>query len=302
MTNKTKHSGGPKTNKGKAISSRNSTTHGLTAKSWINDTEQKLFDATLEELNQDFNPQSHIEKMLISKLAECTVRLTRMQRVEDAMFDLASSESAHPDLSIISLSNNNEDLSHAVKDTSPIKLQFNANEFTTKMALLDEIKSQNFDDISNWSYIESNMQCTAKHLIQECLDNNIRLHNFITKGSSQSNVMKIIIVGAGEDDDIEENTNNPILTASEITESSKDIKSSDLHKYLDSLSQTLIKDLQVQTVLKDLDKRIQQIKNSAIPNTQKLSLVQRYRTADERQFSKTLGELFEVQKRRNSSS
>ena len=181
MTNNNKNSNGSKTDEGKAISSRNSITHGLTAKSWINDTEQELFDATLEELNQDFNPQSHIEKMLISKLAECTVRLARMQRVEDAMFDLAISESAHPDLSIISLSNNNEDLSHAVKDTSPIKLQFNADEFTNKMDLLDEIKSQNFDDVSNWSYIESNMQRTAKYVIQECLDNNIRLHNFITK-------------------------------------------------------------------------------------------------------------------------
>ena len=294
MTNNNKNSNGSKTDEGKAISSRNSITHGLTAKSWINDTEQELFDATLEELNQDFNPQSHIEKMLISKLAECTVRLARMQRVEDAMFDLASSESAHPDLSIISLSNNNEDLSHAVKDTSPIKLQFNADEFTNKMDLLDEIKSQNFDDVSNWSYIESNMQCTAKYVIQECLDNNIRLHNFITKKTSQSNVMKIILVAAKEKDAVKENTNNPILTSSEITESSKNIKSSNLHKYLDSLSQTLIKDLQVQTVLKDLDKRIQQIKNSAIPDAQKLSLVQRYRTADERQFSKTLGELLKL--------
>ena len=301
MTSKTKHSGGPKTDKGKAISSRNSTTHGLTAKSWINDTEQELFDATFDELNQDFNPQSHIEKMLISKLAECTVRLARMQRVEDAMFDLASSESSHPDLSITSLSNNNEDLSHAVKETSPIKLQFNADEFTKKMTLLDEIKSQNFDSISNWSYIENNMQCTAKHVIQECLDGNVRLHDFITQESSQSDVMKIVLVSTGDKDESEKNINNPVLTASEITENSKNIKSSDLHKYLDSLSQTLIKDLQIQTVLKDLDKRVQQIKNSAIPDTQKLSLVQRYRTADERQFSKTLGELLELQKRRQNA-
>jgi hypothetical protein len=114
--------------------------------------------------------------------------------------------------------------------------------------------------------------------------------------------MKIILVGAKEKDAVKENTNNPILTSSEITESSKNIKSSNLHKYLDSLSQTLIKDLQVQTVLKDLDKRIQQIKNSAIPDAQKLSLVQRSRTADERQFSKTLGELLELQKRRKASS
>lgn len=64
--------GGPKTDKGKEISSRNSITHGLTAKNWINDNEQDLFDTTLEALNQDFNPQTHIEEMLIIKLAECT--------------------------------------------------------------------------------------------------------------------------------------------------------------------------------------------------------------------------------------
>ena len=56
--------GGPKTDKGKAISSRNSITHGLAAKSWINDDEQALFDTTVEALTHDFNPQSNIEYQL----------------------------------------------------------------------------------------------------------------------------------------------------------------------------------------------------------------------------------------------
>jgi len=62
----------------------------------------------------------------------------------------------------------------------------------------------------------------------------------------------------------------------------------------------LVDDLQVQTVLRDSTKRSQQLKDAAIPDTQKLNLVQRYRTADERQFSKTLGELLELQKRRKT--
>ena len=73
-----------------------------------------------------------------------------------------------------------------------------------------------------------------------------------------------------------------------------------MQAYMDILTNSLAKDLQVQFILKDLDKRTQQIKDAAIPDTQKLSLVQRYRTADERQFSKTLGELLELQKRRQS--
>ena len=70
MTSKTKHSGGPKTNKGKAISSRNSTTHGLTARRWLNAEEQALFDETVEAFSSDFGTQSFIVKVLILRLAE----------------------------------------------------------------------------------------------------------------------------------------------------------------------------------------------------------------------------------------
>ena len=83
-------------------------------------------------------------------------------------------------------------------------------------------------------------------------------------------------------------------------EFAKKIKSSALQEYLEIVVHRLAKDIQVQYILKDLDKRTQQIRDAAIPDTQKLSLVQRYRTADERQFSKTLGELLELQKRRQS--
>ena len=68
MTKKDKHSSGPKTGKGKAVSSRNSVTHGLTARRWLNAEEQALFDETVEAFNADFDPQSSIERVLISKL------------------------------------------------------------------------------------------------------------------------------------------------------------------------------------------------------------------------------------------
>ena len=60
MSDRIKHNGGPKTDKGKAISSRNSTTHSLTAKRWINDSEQELFDAAIQAPNKDFDPQKNL--------------------------------------------------------------------------------------------------------------------------------------------------------------------------------------------------------------------------------------------------
>ena len=56
MTKKDKHSTIPKTGKGKAVSSRNSVTHGFTARRWLDTNEQSLFDETVEAFSADFAP------------------------------------------------------------------------------------------------------------------------------------------------------------------------------------------------------------------------------------------------------
>ena len=62
MPNKNKNSNGPKTDEGKAISSRNSVTHGLTARRWLNADEQSLFSETVKNSIVYFDPQTYIEK------------------------------------------------------------------------------------------------------------------------------------------------------------------------------------------------------------------------------------------------
>lgn len=294
MANKSK-GGGPKTDKGKAISSGNSITHGLTARRWIDDSEQELFDATLEALTNDFNPQSHIEEMLIAKLAESTVRLGRIQRVEDAMFDLASNEAGQPDESIKSLGVSDEKLIQAIYDESSLLWKFNDFEFAKKMSILNELDQQHIEDILGWDYVEGNMLITADHIINECLDRNLSLQEFITRESQSNNTGITLVIT----DDC--NTDNTQLSLADIVKDSHRVSPSPLQEYLKRLAHNLSMELRAQLILKDLEERTQQIKDAAIPDTQKLSLVQRYRTADERQFSKTLGELFEVQKRLNKA-
>jgi hypothetical protein len=74
VSNKHKHSGGLKTGKGKTISSLNSITHGLTARRLLGSDEQSLYDKTVKNLIVDFDPKTSIKKM-----AECSVRLMRIQ-------------------------------------------------------------------------------------------------------------------------------------------------------------------------------------------------------------------------------
>ena len=296
MTNKTKLSGGPNTNNGKAISSRNSTTHGLTARHWQNSKEQDLYDENIVELVKDFNPQTYIERLLISKLAECAVRLMRIQQVENAMFDLASSEAEHPDEVIKSLDHDNSDskLIKAMQAASLGNLKYDPKAEKERVSLIHEIDSQNLSNVSGWGYIENHMPMVKAYIIDKCIEENLDLYDFILREGVYSGPITIRLVSPGDPED------DKPLTEEEITKDIATIKSTSFQLYLENLSKTLDRDIRAQTILNNLEKRTQQVKKAAIPDTQKLSLIQRYRTADERQFSKTLGELLELQKRRQS--
>ena len=289
MTSKPKHSGGPKTNKGKAISSRNSTTHGLTARRWLNAEEQALFDETIEAFNSDFDPQTSIEKVLIVKMAECTVRLMRIQNTENAMFDLTSSEAGHPEESIKSLDNGSDRLSEAVGLASSMDWQFDLNAFVSKMTVLNEIDRQNIKDVVSWIYVEDNMPIVAYYVNKYCTKENLNLDDFISRETDQPTHQIIRIVNREDTSYTKES-----LSYEEFIETTHKISPSSLQKYLNKLAFGLSENLQAQLVLKDIDHRTQQIKDAAMPDTQKLSLIQRYRTADERQFSKSLGELLKL--------
>ena len=295
MSIKPKHSGGPKTNKGKAISSRNSTTHGLTARRWLNDEEQALFDETVEAFNNDFDPQTSIEKVLIVKMAECTVRLMRIQNTENAMFDLASCEAGHPEESIKSLDNGSDRLSEAVGLASSMDWKFDSRAFASKMVVLNEIDRQHIKDVVSWIYVEDNMPIVAYYVNKYCTKENLNLDDFISRETDQPTHQIIRIVNR-EDTSYTKDS----LSYEEFIETTHEASPSSLQKYLNKLAFGLSENIQAQLVLKDIDQRTQQIKDAAMPDTQKLSLIQRYRTADERQFSKTLGELLELQKRRKT--
>lgn len=70
--------GGPQTEEGKAISSRNSTTHGLTARRVVLPGEdQSEFDTLLFGLTEDLDPQGQLEIQLTGEIAASFWRLAR---------------------------------------------------------------------------------------------------------------------------------------------------------------------------------------------------------------------------------
>jgi hypothetical protein len=220
----------------------------------------------------------------------------RIQNTENAMFDLATNEAGNPIETIKSLDSNSDRLIQDVQDTISITWKFDPSSYARKMQMLIELEGQKLDRISDWSYVENNMSVNTDYICEASIAMNLTIQDFILRESNQSYFIDVRVSFLGYD----ESKKDDALTIDEIFKGTHEISSTSLQEYFKNLTTRLIGDLQVQTVLRDSVERSQQLKDAAIPDTQKLSLIQRYRTADERQFSKTLGELLELQKRRKT--
>jgi len=283
MTNNNKNSNGPKTDEGKAISSRNSVTHGLTARHWLNVDEQSLYDETVKNLIVDFDPQTSIEKMLITKMAECSVRLMRIQNRENYMFDLATVKT------LKSFGNEDKDLHNTFISSMYQSIEINQEKIAEKLALIKEIDQNNISSISGWEYIYNNMPLIYRYLVTQCLQENITIKDFLTRESDQ-----MIIMFVDPNDEDEESRSNKTLSEDEVVNNANTIQTSLIRKYLENLYTDINKELHIQLILKDYDKRHNLIKESALPDQKSIDLIQRYRTSNERQFSKSLGELLKL--------
>lgn len=81
-------SSGPKTAEGKAVSSRNAMTHGLSARHlFIAGEDPREFEALRANLIEELDPASPLDAILVDKIAADLWRLMRVPAFEAAMID-----------------------------------------------------------------------------------------------------------------------------------------------------------------------------------------------------------------------
>lgn len=87
-----KRSGGPKTLQGKARSSKNATSHGLTSVAPSNSNEKALVDSYSKELIEYYKPESPLEQLQIRRIAMCRAKLAYLYDLEQVKLALAVKE------------------------------------------------------------------------------------------------------------------------------------------------------------------------------------------------------------------
>lgn len=96
-----KKTGGPKTAQGKAISSQNAITHGLTSSQATNDDERTLIASFQDELRNYYCPESPLEHLQIERIAICRAKLARLYEVERVRLNIVTQEiKLNPELTL----------------------------------------------------------------------------------------------------------------------------------------------------------------------------------------------------------
>ena len=84
-----RHKGGPKTEDGKAVSSKNALRHGLSSQTWLDSTEQSQYDELLAELIAEYSASGPTMILQMERLAIAMIKIRRLQKIENALYEKA---------------------------------------------------------------------------------------------------------------------------------------------------------------------------------------------------------------------
>lgn len=87
-----KSAGGPKTAKGKSVSSQNALLHGATSNNVVSVEQRFAVEQYVQELTDFYKLKSPLEKMQIQRIALCKVKLDALYQLEQVKLQIASED------------------------------------------------------------------------------------------------------------------------------------------------------------------------------------------------------------------
>ena len=293
MATALKRGGGPKTVNGKLASSKNAIKHGLTAKRWLNEDEQTLYNELLEFFTEDYKPQTYIERSLVAQLAECQTRLNRIHNAEDAMFALAREQSDNPLHTIESFQTNDPELDAELNEVvyrSSVELP---NHINTNSALYKEVANTRLNKVSGWQFVCNELPLLRDYILRQCEEHQEDVATYLGR---QPGAMIIKIVGVSPlgDDEPEE----PSKTRDELEKTAHKVSENQLTRYIENMLKQIKHKTMLLRMAQHFAERQELVKKTALPDVEKQNQINRYRKEHLNQFSKALAQLITIQKHR----
>lgn len=283
---------GPKTIEGKLISSQNSLKHGLTAKRWLDSEEEGRYQDLISQLIQEHQPFGTLEQIQIERIANCTVRLERVQSIETAMFLQAQRRSEDPTQFVESWGFDMENDRIVIQEFGMELVGI----YQTPLGLDDpdiviEIACHNLGKINSMDDFRNEMPNLHEHLIGECIKRNTDIGEYIKAYRKGVDRLPGISIG-GKERNYKDDKNKVLKN------SNGKFSVSDLHNYIDIKAAEFSMLQGLQQLKGEYFEQLELAKAAATPSNSDMAKIHKERVATDRQLSKAIGELLELQERR----
>ena len=283
---------GPVSAQGKKVVAKNAVKHGLTSvdPSTLPQSEQEEFQSALEALQNEYNPQSATEMIMVERVAMLFQKMKRLQRIENTLFEVAKKD-ASTDETVFKSLGIKEKNDWALASLTKILKKHNMDEKIYPDEVIEELGKIS----RSTSYDPADFMNNFPHCYQLALkyanDNKMSIQDYLLSSY------------------------NPERFANEIFQRNKKntsayVSSHNPSEIFPSMIEAFLKDLytQYQNELK-LDRAIENfpahkelLMNKAMPSDKDMEKLMRYQTTIERQFSKALSDLIVLVDRRKVNS
>ena len=289
--NKQGQGGGPKTEAGKAVSSQNAMTHGVTSTKITTAEESQHYQALLKEFQSAYPSNHPLVKLQIERLVMTRLQLKRVQ-------DLIHAQNLKSQYSSVV----EQQLAEELKlDEQTRDLEFYQRmdvltlDFKYVGQILGEIirvTEQEIDDTNLYLELMPNF---FKHLDYEASNRNTSASKYmdrLIKRKRNKAGIEVVVVTPAEAHAIQEKVIEPTLK----DEVSK-LTIEDVRDLIQVVQRDLMKAVESETKIKEFGEILPIVQQANLPNLEVLDKLMRYQTSLNNQLSKQMGELIELEKR-----
>lgn len=287
---------GPKTKEGKAISSKNAITHGVTSTKIVNQEEERQYQSIIQGLKKQYSTNNILNNLQIERLAKTYIQLMRVQSAIDGLFEKARSHTVI-----------DEKLSKQLDLDIFQKIQLNPGlwESFGYTSRKDDIHNDVYPSLIISSLINNKLD--KDDLIEKAPGIAIYLHEEAKARKETVNVYLDRLIHQKPEDAhaLRDHIRNVIIgigaqrntqVTDEVRESIKYLDQRMFRRFMAWYVEAYHYQIQTSRKLADYEYLMPLETKAAIPNPEELDRLMRYQTTLQRQLSTMMGELMAINK------
>lgn len=282
---------GPTSSKGKKIASQNAMKHGLTSvdPSTLPQSEQQEFQLALEALQNEYEPQTATEMIMVERVAMLFQKMKRLQRIENTLFEVAKNDAANSD-KVFKAAGVSEGsmLSAFLKQ---LKKQYNIPlpDESLPSYIIEEIKNKNDDfDVETFQTVWPNCY---QLLLDYAEARNESIQDYLLNKYDHEKYQNEFYRKTRKNDTFAKEPHDIHKTFNYL-----------LKKFIEDLRTIQANQLEIDNALERYTEKEELLINQAMPSDKDMEKLMRYQTTIERQFSKALSDLIVLVDRRKLQS